>query len=1053
MSMTHISNAERATCYLSVIILTSLRVTGCAARRPFEPLKPLGHPQKLAMNPNGDLRWTKEHKQRVRLTQACDYCVKRRRRCSGLPPCALCSEADVECTFSRQAKRRGPPKGFRAKQQSPRRGEAKVSNSCRDKGPVGLSPQNIAQESLKSRSSSTSTDASSGSGISSVTTGSGSAKSGHLRHTAFPPQGLNYVPPVRGASALDFQSAGTSDIGNTKCASEDLSLLPDRITQSRNRAALVSLPGPSEASFMTLAPQLPMSPSVVITSDRMLYGEQISDLDHNFLLLDASYTTGLTPTPLAHDLMVDTEDYFSGVSRSKSGSTSSESAGTETIEAMAETDFDRFRREMATNHPVVPHSGAAISEVHVGDHVSAAMFSGEDAELDGTQQLLVAQAGLPHIDYVSTTQAGFQFLAEDGTVTIVSPGTMLAALGAPDGSMQAYSEPDDYFGSKSIDFSLLSGYNSPLAAAGALFGDQLEIPSNPSLFADLPALPPLGVITHLVLAFPQYMDSLSTMFHRTFWESIHVKPQWLLVSMAALVAPLCEALGPNRFSVGANLLERARRMLLFVGSSGGIEGIAAMFFCVVATSTSWNKGSGAIMDSMVNLTVSTARQLRINIEPEEECDGALGNKGNLSRNENWIERETRRRVWWTIFMMDRIATLLSDRPPLITTDTPHPHLPIPEALWAAPPSDDGTYFAPLSANTPSLFLTLPDAVFRSQPEWNGWSEWAVVIMIHRALGEVVRWLHYVRDHHLDPYAAPAASEKLQVKLAREEAIRMFKEVLSFLDMVYSRLPTWFGLVESDPSAFLDPEAGKMDGLPMPRDKRTEAAHLLIYLHTTYALLFAPKVPDPELLGTNLWMQHQPILGIPCSATEPIRRIGSAGFPFAMEAPWLARGPDARLKPGDFCPSPSATCHFHTDVASRILQGLLGSGDEAVVRRMPPFVMWCSAQTFFYRFLLAHITYAKLVGVGEPHSIAMRRTIAETEKHMMLMNPMRKRWKAADASARHMRHMIRAAVSQGDVPKEEAIFSAVGVIHESYGKDKVDRVISYIDEVEGEVGES
>lgn len=318
-------------------------------------------------------------------------------------------------------------------------------------------------------------------------------------------------------------------------------------------------------------------------------------------------------------------------------------------------------------------------------------------------------------------------------------------------------------------------------------------------------------------------------------------------------------------------------------------------------------------------------------------------------------------------------------------------------------------------------------------------------MIHRALGEAVRWLQYCRGHKLDPYAVTTEAEKLHVRLARDEAIAMFKETLAFIDLVYSRLPPWFHLLETDPDIFLDPKAPAGG---VPREKRIESAHLLTYIHTTYAILFAPKVPDPDLPSTNLWIKHQPIFGIPCAASGPAEREGPGAFPFAMDAPWLALGPEARLKPGTFCPSPAALCHFHTNKVSKILKGLLLQGDEVTLRRLPPFVMWCSAQTFFYRFLLANLTYAKLVARGTDHTVAIKQAIMDTEEHMTILDPMRKRWKAADAGVKHMRHMITKAIENGGKDfKENAVFSAVGIIHENYGKGKVDRAIAYVETVD------
>ncbi|KAI9010739.1 hypothetical protein DFJ74DRAFT_685476 [Hyaloraphidium curvatum] len=403
-----------------------------------------------------------------------------------------------------------------------------------------------------------------------------------------------------------------------------------------------------------------------------------------------------------------------------------------------------------------------------------------------------------------------------------------------------------------------------------------------------------------------------------------------------------------------------------------------------------------------------------------------------------------RRVWWTVFMMDKIGMVLSDRPPLIPSDSAHPHLPLPEALWAQPPAPDGTYLEPIGANIPAAYMTLPDHDLLSQPDWRGWSEWGLVIMIHRALGEVVRWLQFCAAHRVDPYTAPSEQEKLHVRLARKQAVEMFREVLGFADTVYSRLPGYYAFLESAPELFLDPAA---PGIAVPFERRAEAAHLLIYLHTSYALLFAPKVPDPESPSTRMWMKHQPLFGIPCGPSAPAERGGPAEFPFPMEPQWLAEGPDARLKPGAYCPSPAAQCHFHTQRVSHILQALLEKGGDRVMQQLPPFVMWCGSQTFFFRYLLANFTYAKLVATTHAgdHAGAVRKAIADTEEHLRIMGPLSRRWKAADASQKHIAHMLAEAAG-GMVINENAVFSAVGIIHEAHGKTKVDRVIEGLEEV-------
>ncbi|KAF8316180.1 hypothetical protein DL93DRAFT_800390 [Clavulina sp. PMI_390] len=47
-----------------------------------------------------------------KVTNACDSCRAKRQKCDGETPCRACRELSIDCTYSRQARRRGPPLGF-----------------------------------------------------------------------------------------------------------------------------------------------------------------------------------------------------------------------------------------------------------------------------------------------------------------------------------------------------------------------------------------------------------------------------------------------------------------------------------------------------------------------------------------------------------------------------------------------------------------------------------------------------------------------------------------------------------------------------------------------------------------------------------------------------------------------------------------------------------------------------------------------------------------------------------------------------------------------------
>ena len=740
-------------------------------------------------NPNQDLLYTKENKQRVRLTQAwlvaakseiaedmsdplsllpSDHCVKRRRRCSGLQPCELCTEAGVECLFSREAKRRGPPKGFKpggptkamASKPAPTKKtqpavkiehERKIDDDEDDGDfspddysrktslpqPSRLEPAQQFREpddrpaKVPRRASYTADHAI----VGRVQSGAFSAAAEHFSATATRPASENLASVHSNTRQPHFHSAPDASAAAAAALTHFAALAnasayhaqqqpmlahyrapPDHMgyqqgSYSYDSSAAVSaaygqyaplphqvprvaqivpphmiavadtyLPpmrpyqGPAYLPTLISPPlqspitplgfnenaQQPYSPQFAVPTSHLdlnspsfltpnnLYADSPSSASGLQQSLRAGigstgtpqYKTGLTPTPM-DSAPTETKDYFSRPPTSASDSSrGSGSTGSERSKEV-ETDFDRFRREMESKPPVVPQGSSEVP-AKIAAALSGKLAVADEFEED-PGQLLVTQRGLPYIDYADAFDGeagGFQVLAEDGTVTVVSPGTMLAAIEANDGMQESYfpvATVATPLASPTFDFSILRDVDLPSS-----------IPDNPSLFADLPPMPPLAIITHLVLSFPQYMDSLSTMFHRTFWESIHAKPQWLLLSMAALVAPLCEDLGPTRFGIGNALLERARRMMLFVGTSGGREAVAALFFCGVATSTTWKKNSGSLMDTLMNMTVSTARSLRLNVEKEEEEKQARA-------QEDWIDREMDRRVWWTVYMMDVIG--------------------------------------------------------------------------------------------------------------------------------------------------------------------------------------------------------------------------------------------------------------------------------------------------------------------------------------------------------------------------------------------------------------
>ncbi|KAL0940091.1 zn 2cys6 transcription factor [Colletotrichum truncatum] len=84
----------------------------------------------------------------TRLRRACDMCSQRKVKCdeSG-PPCRPCRELNVECTFNRELKRRGPPNKHAEAARAARRQRLEPGNTFPAYGPANPtpSPHNAAQ--------------------------------------------------------------------------------------------------------------------------------------------------------------------------------------------------------------------------------------------------------------------------------------------------------------------------------------------------------------------------------------------------------------------------------------------------------------------------------------------------------------------------------------------------------------------------------------------------------------------------------------------------------------------------------------------------------------------------------------------------------------------------------------------------------------------------------------------------------------------------------------------------------------------------------------------
>ncbi|KAF5522320.1 putative transcriptional regulatory protein TBS1 [Colletotrichum aenigma] len=108
----------------------------------FAPMPPLpGSMPALPRDPTVNPKLT-------RLRRACDMCSQRKVKCDEAgPPCRPCRELNVDCTFNRELKRRGPPNKHAEAARAARRQRLEPGNTVPAYGPANPtpSPHNAAQ--------------------------------------------------------------------------------------------------------------------------------------------------------------------------------------------------------------------------------------------------------------------------------------------------------------------------------------------------------------------------------------------------------------------------------------------------------------------------------------------------------------------------------------------------------------------------------------------------------------------------------------------------------------------------------------------------------------------------------------------------------------------------------------------------------------------------------------------------------------------------------------------------------------------------------------------
>lgn len=226
--------------------------------------------------------------------------------------------------------------------------------------------------------------------------------------------------------------------------------------------------------------------------------------------------------------------------------------------------------------------------------------------------------------------------------------------------------------------------------------------SEPILFGSDPVMPPRHVLTRLVdLYFLRLHPWIPVLHVRTFREEMkdpakHSK----LASIFYAIVSVCA-----RFSIDPHftnhedlkgLCKRCRHTVILrsmeTATVQNLQALVIVAFDIIGS------GRGPMAWSVVNSLTRSVEQLQLSVEDGEEETLRSGNEylfrrmTFLSRADNWVESEERRRIFWNVFLMDRFCSIGTGWNNSLTSVDVRRRLPCEGAIWEAGTPVNTPYF-------------------------------------------------------------------------------------------------------------------------------------------------------------------------------------------------------------------------------------------------------------------------------------------------------------------------------------------------------------------------
>lgn len=243
----------------------------------------------------------------------------------------------------------------------------------------------------------------------------------------------------------------------------------------------------------------------------------------------------------------------------------------------------------------------------------------------------------------------------------------------------------------------------------------------------IPPLPPVSFLEAAVEAHFQTVHHWIPILHETRFRAKFKDPierQKLPILLHALLSASIKYVDFEAFGMRAQDVARQIRVSRRAVMSHAMESLSVQNTQALVIIAFDYMGSGHISKTwpIIGSLTRVVDYLQLSIEPEEESPRRplLKSLAILNTANDWTESEERRRLFWSVFLLDRICSVTTGWHTSLTSDDVHRRLPCGGAMWARSEPVSTPYFGIWDkatakignsiSNAPTIYLSPKQAV-------------------------------------------------------------------------------------------------------------------------------------------------------------------------------------------------------------------------------------------------------------------------------------------------------------------------------------------------------